>query len=217
MKPAPHPRVESATQRAFDLLFTVPGLIVLAPFFLVLGAAVKLHDGGPVFYRGRRMGRGGRPFELLKFRTMVINADRIGSPITSADDPRVTPVGRFLRRHKLDELPQLFNVVAGDMSLVGPRPEDPRFTARYSDEKRESLMEKHLQRQEQLFPHIQRLMKKQPLVTAAILQEYGISPGKTMGELLKAAEHAAITRDIHDPQKVVALLKETPLWPMVND
>jgi len=137
--PVPHTIHLSATQRAFDLLFTIPGLIVLSPALLVLAAGVKINDGGPVFYRGTRMGMGGRPFGLLKFRTMVVNADRIGSPITSAGDPRVTPIGRFLRRHKLDELPQLLNVVAGDMSLVGPRPEDPRFTAQYTDEEKRVL------------------------------------------------------------------------------
>lgn len=91
------------------------------------------------------------------------------------------------------------------------------ITARYSDEQRGLLIEKHSQRQERLLPHIQRLVTKKPLVTAAILQNYGIPPGKTMGDLLKAAEYAAITQDIHDPQQVVAILKEMPLWPNDKD
>ncbi|HXX62266.1 MAG TPA: sugar transferase [Bacteroidota bacterium] len=131
--------LKSVAQRGFDLAFTVPGLIILSPLLLLLSLAVKATDGGPILYRGQRMGRGGRVFSLLKFRTMVVDADKLGAGVTVAADPRITPIGRIFRKYKLDELPQLFNVVTGDMSLVGPRPEDHRVIARYSPKELEVL------------------------------------------------------------------------------
>jgi lipopolysaccharide/colanic/teichoic acid biosynthesis glycosyltransferase/ABC-type Na+ transport system ATPase subunit NatA len=121
-------------KRAFDAVLATFGLIVLTPLFLVVAALEKLQDGGPVFHRAERIGRGGRPFRLWKFRTMVVGAESVGAPLTIGSDPRITRIGRFLRRFKVDELPQLINVVAGDMSLVGPRPEAPQLAARYSAE-----------------------------------------------------------------------------------
>lgn len=126
-------------KRFFDILASSAGLVVLSPVLIVLGVLVKLSSPGPVFYRATRVGRGGRHFELLKFRSMVVNADKIGPGVTGAADPRITPIGRFLRRTKLDELPQLINVLRGDMSVVGPRPEDPRYVALYTDEQRQVL------------------------------------------------------------------------------
>lgn len=104
-----------------------------------LAVGVKLADGGPVLYRGVRIGRRGRPFHLLKFRTMVVNADKIGGPSTADDDPRITPIGTVLRRYKLDELPQLINVLKGEMSVVGPRPEVPAEVVQY-DERQKQLL-----------------------------------------------------------------------------
>jgi lipopolysaccharide/colanic/teichoic acid biosynthesis glycosyltransferase len=101
--------------------------------------AIKFGSPGPVFYRARRVGRGGQPFRMWKFRTMVVNADRIGGPSTADDDPRVTAVGKWLRRHKLDELPQLVNVMTGDMSLVGPSPEVQQYIDIMTGEEREIL------------------------------------------------------------------------------
>lgn len=126
-------------KRLFDILASSSGLVVLSPVLVALGVIVKLSSPGPVFYRATRVGRGGRYFELLKFRSMVVNADKIGPAVTGASDPRIIPVGRFLRRTKLDELPQLINVLRGDMSVVGPRPEDPRYVALYTDEQRQVL------------------------------------------------------------------------------
>jgi lipopolysaccharide/colanic/teichoic acid biosynthesis glycosyltransferase len=126
-------------QRALDCIGAAVGLLVLAPLMVAIGCAVTLNDGGPVFYRARRVGKGGRLFRLYKFRSMVVDADKTGCSITVAEDNRITPIGRFLRRHKLDELPQLINVLLGDMSLVGPRPEDPRYVASYSAKDREVL------------------------------------------------------------------------------
>ena len=109
-------------KRLFDVVASGSGLILLSPLLLALALAVKLGSPGPIFYRANRVGRYGKHFKLLKFRSMVVNADRIGPAVTGAADPRITRVGRFLRRTKLDELPQLINVLKGDMSLVGPRP-----------------------------------------------------------------------------------------------
>lgn len=123
-------------KRAFDIVCSVIGLIVLAPLLCVLALVVKIGSNGPVFYRPPRSGRGGVPFRIWKYRTMVVNADKIGGGSTAKDDPRVTKVGGFLRKYKLDELPQLINVLVGEMSLVGPRPELPQYTALYEgDEK----------------------------------------------------------------------------------
>jgi lipopolysaccharide/colanic/teichoic acid biosynthesis glycosyltransferase len=105
----------------------------------VLALLVKLTSPGPVLYRGVRAGRGGRPFRIMKFRTMVLDAEQRGGPSTSDDDPRVTRIGSFMRRYKLDELPQLLSVVAGSMSLVGPRPEVLSEVAEYSEEQRKVL------------------------------------------------------------------------------
>lgn len=126
-------------KRLFDIAASGLGLILLSPLLLVLALAVKLGSSGPIFYRANRVGRYGKHFKLLKFRSMVINADQIGPAVTRAADPRITRVGRFLRRTKLDELPQLMNVLRGEMSLVGPRPEDPRYVALYTDEQRQVL------------------------------------------------------------------------------
>jgi lipopolysaccharide/colanic/teichoic acid biosynthesis glycosyltransferase len=116
------------------------GIVAMVPLFLLLAAAILLLDGRPVLYRAERVGLGGRTFRLLKFRTMRPGcAGSAGSAVTGGADPRITPVGRVLRRTKLDELPQLLNVLRGDMALVGPRPEDPRFVALYSEAEREVL------------------------------------------------------------------------------
>ena len=116
-------RVDRAAKRLFDVLASGAALIALSPLLFVIAAAVKLTSPGPVFYRGIRTGLLGRPFRILKFRTMGVDAAEIGGPSTGKNDPRVTPCGAFLRRYKLDELPNLFCVLAGQMSIVGPRPE----------------------------------------------------------------------------------------------
>lgn len=106
-----------------DLGISLAGLALLSPVLLAIAVLIKLDSRGPVFYRGVRAGRHGNPFRIFKFRTMVVDAEKIGGPSSSSDDPRITRAGNFLRRYKLDELPQLLNVVRGEMSLVGPRPE----------------------------------------------------------------------------------------------
>lgn len=119
-------------KRLIDLLVALLGLVVLFPLLAVLCILIKMGSSGPVFYRGIRTGLGGGKFRIFKFRTMVVNADQIGGPSTADGDARITSVGGWLRKYKLDELPQLINVLAGDMSLVGPRPEVPFYTDMYT-------------------------------------------------------------------------------------
>lgn len=123
---------DNALRRLLDIIAATTGLILLSPLFLAISFLVKKHDGGPIFYRATRIGKNGRSFRLYKFRTMVVHADLHGSGITTDGDKRITTVGKRLRKTKLDELPQLLNVVLGDMSLVGPRPEDPRYVELYT-------------------------------------------------------------------------------------
>jgi lipopolysaccharide/colanic/teichoic acid biosynthesis glycosyltransferase len=126
-------------KRSFDLLCSTAGLIVLSPVLLGLAVAVRASDCGPAFFRQVRVGRRGVPFRIWKYRTMVVGADRLGPGVTRGGDPRITRIGRLLRRTKLDELPQLFNVFTGDMTLVGPRPEVPRYVDQYTPAQRAVL------------------------------------------------------------------------------
>jgi lipopolysaccharide/colanic/teichoic acid biosynthesis glycosyltransferase len=126
-------------KRLFDVVASAVGLLVFSPLLLLIALWVKLDSPGPVFYRGRRAGRNGVPFNIFKFRSMVSNADRIGGPSTSGDDPRVTRSGRFVRKCKLDEVSQLINVLVGDMSLVGPRPEVVDKVEKFDAEARKTL------------------------------------------------------------------------------
>lgn len=120
-------------KRCFDILASLVALLLLSPVLLGTALAVAVESGFPVLFRQTRVGRHGRPFGMLKFRSMVKNAASIGPYFTSANDPRITRVGRFIRRTSLDELPQLLNVLQGDMSLVGPRPDVPAQQSLYSE------------------------------------------------------------------------------------
>lgn len=130
----------TAAKRTFDVVLSLAGIVVLLPLFAVIAGSIKLDSPGPVFFRQERVGRFGRPFRIFKFRTMRPDSEQSGGQITVGDDPRITGAGTFLRRYKLDELPQLFNVVLGDMSLVGPRPEVPRYVALYPEKTRELVL-----------------------------------------------------------------------------
>jgi len=110
-------------KRVGDIVISLASLVILVPVLILISVLIRLTDNGPVFYKHRRIGLNFSPFMLYKFRTMTVGADRKGPAITKSGDPRITPVGRFLRRSKLDELPQLINVLRGEISLVGPRPE----------------------------------------------------------------------------------------------
>jgi lipopolysaccharide/colanic/teichoic acid biosynthesis glycosyltransferase len=131
--------MQDALKRAFDVAMAAAGLLLLAPLLAGIAVAVKLTSPGPALYRGLRTGRHGRPFHMLKFRTMVVDAERRGGTTTGARDPRVTRFGETLRNYKLDELPQLVNVLRGEMSLVGPRPEVAEYTDAYTPEERRIL------------------------------------------------------------------------------
>jgi lipopolysaccharide/colanic/teichoic acid biosynthesis glycosyltransferase len=126
-------------KRIFDVVCSFAGLAVLAPLFAVTAVLVK-SDGGPVFFRQLRVGYMGKLFYIVKFRSMVPGAENMGAQVTGGHDPRITRVGRVLRKTKLDELPQLFNVAVGDMSLVGPRPEVPYYAGMWPPEVRQKVL-----------------------------------------------------------------------------
>lgn len=123
-------------KRLFDLILSLIALILLGPFMLFVGSLIKIQTSGPAFYRGERSGLYGKTFRIFKFRTMVVNADKLGGPSTALNDPRLTPMGKFLRKYKIDELPQLINILLGDMSIVGPRPQVEKYTKLYSEEEK---------------------------------------------------------------------------------
>jgi lipopolysaccharide/colanic/teichoic acid biosynthesis glycosyltransferase len=126
-------------KRSFDVIVATIALVIVAPLLALAAVMVKLSSCGPVYYRGTRVGLNGKLFPMLKFRTMVVDAEALGGSATAADDPRITRFGKFLRRYKLDELPQFFNVLLGDMSLVGPRPEVQKYVNLYSPEEKAIL------------------------------------------------------------------------------
>lgn len=130
------------TKRAFDVTFSLIALLLASPFFVLGGILAKLQSKGPMFYKAKRVGRGETLFEMYKFRTMVANADSIGGSLTTYRDTRVTRIGRFLRWTKLDELPNLINVIKGEMSLIGPRPEAPIYVKHYTETQRQVLQVK---------------------------------------------------------------------------
>jgi lipopolysaccharide/colanic/teichoic acid biosynthesis glycosyltransferase len=129
-------------KRLFDIFFSLVGLLILFPFFIVIAALVGFSSKGGVFYLQNRVGRNGKDFKLFKFRTMYTNADKKGLLTVGGRDPRITSVGFFLRKFKLDELPQLLNVLFGSMSLVGPRPEVRKYVDLYTPEQKEILLVK---------------------------------------------------------------------------
>ena len=127
------------TKRLFDIICSALGLLLLGLPLLIVALIIKLTDFGPVLFKQVRVGKGGREFKIFKFRTMVIDADKMGAQITVGRDPRITRIGHLLRKTKLDELPQLLNVLFGTMSFVGPRPEVPKYVAMYNDEQRKVI------------------------------------------------------------------------------
>ena len=126
----------SVLKRTCDILFSVSGLIMVTPVIIAVAVMVKLDSNGPVLYKAERVGRNGKIFYMYKFRSMVVDADKTGSLISPENDPRITKAGRFLRRYELDELPQLVNVLVGQMSFVGPRPEVEQYTRQYTEEEK---------------------------------------------------------------------------------
>jgi len=127
------------TKRLIDLIFACVGLVLTFPLFVLFALLIKLDSPGPIFYRGLRSGRGDKEFRILKFRTMTHDRVEIGAMTTARNDPRVTRLGRMMRKNKFDEIPQLLDIIRGEMSFVGPRPEFPKHTAKYTSEEREIL------------------------------------------------------------------------------
>ena len=127
-------------KRLFDIIFSFFGLILVSPLFLFIGILIKRESPGPAFYRGKRVGKNGKEFRIFKFRSMVLDAEKIGGPSTSADDPRLLKIGKFLKKHNLDELPQLINILKGEMSFVGPRPEVPSEVETYDEETKKIIL-----------------------------------------------------------------------------
>ena len=132
-------KLNQAVKRIFDFLLSFFGIIILSPIFIIVSIAIKLDSKGSILFLQKRVGRYGKEFNIYKFRTMVTDAEKLGKQITVGKDNRITRVGAFLRKFKIDELPQLFNVLKGDMSLVGPRPEVPKYVALYNEEQRKVL------------------------------------------------------------------------------
>lgn len=126
-------------KRIFDFIASFLGCMILIPVFIIIAILIKLDSKGPILFKQKRVGKDGKEFEILKYRTMIVDAEKLGKQITVGNDSRITKVGKFLRKSKLDELPQLFNVLKGDMSLVGPRPEVPKYVNLYNEEEREVL------------------------------------------------------------------------------
>jgi len=127
-------------KRIFDFVLSLAGLIILSPFFIIISILIRKDGKGSIFFKQKRVGKNSKEFLIYKFRTMVPDAERLGTQITIGKDNRITRVGAFLRKYKLDELPQLINVLVGEMSLVGPRPEVPRYVNMYSEEQRKVLL-----------------------------------------------------------------------------
>jgi len=127
-------------KRLFDIIFSFIGLMFFSPFLLIFALRIKFDSKGTIFFRGKRVGKNGKVFRIFKFRTMVENAESLGGPSTAADDSRLTKIGKFLRKHNLDELPQFINVLKGDMSFVGPRPEVPSEVETYNKETRDLIL-----------------------------------------------------------------------------
>lgn len=127
-------------KRILDIVLVLVGLVITAPLFLLIALAITLNSSGPVFYSGIRIGKDGKPFPMHKFRSMVQDADKKGGPSTAGDDPRLTSIGKFLKKFQLDELPQLFNILKGEMSLVGPRPEVPFYVDMMTKEEKRVIL-----------------------------------------------------------------------------
>jgi len=127
-------------KRLFDIIFSFLGLILTSPILAIIAFLIKLTSPGPVFYRGERIGKKGKLFKIFKFRTMVVGAEEMGGPSTPIDDPRLIKIGNFLKRFQLDEVPQLINVLKGEMSLVGPRPEVKMYVDMMTPEERKTIL-----------------------------------------------------------------------------
>jgi lipopolysaccharide/colanic/teichoic acid biosynthesis glycosyltransferase len=133
-------KISNVVKRLFDIVFSFFGLILTSPLLLLFTILIKRESPGPAFYRGQRVGKDGKIFRIFKFRSMVLDAEKLGGPSTSADDSRLLKIGRFLKEHNLDELPQLLNILKGEMTFVGPRPDVPSEVDTYPPEMRKIIL-----------------------------------------------------------------------------
>ncbi|MFW3578601.1 sugar transferase [Vagococcus fluvialis] len=133
-------RLQLIVKRIIDILLSITLIVLLSPILLFISISIKLDDAGPICFRQTRVTRYGKEFKIIKFRTMILNAEEIGSQITVDNDPRITKVGKKIRKLRLDELPQLFNILTGDMTFVGTRPEVPKYVNHYTDEMKVTLL-----------------------------------------------------------------------------
>lgn len=133
-------RISLFIKRIFDLVLAIILLIILSPLFIIIAIAIKIDSKGPVMFRQTRVTQYGKKFRIFKFRTMITDAEKIGSQVTTKNDTRITRIGRVLRKYRLDEIPQLLNIIAGDMSFVGTRPEVPKYVEKYTDEMMATLL-----------------------------------------------------------------------------
>jgi lipopolysaccharide/colanic/teichoic acid biosynthesis glycosyltransferase len=187
-------KMNNILKRIFDIAAATMGLIALSPLLLYLVVRIKRGSPGPIFYRGVRVGRKGKTFRIFKFRTMVVDAEKIGGPSTSDDDPRVTGAGKVMRDYKLDELPQLLNVLKGEMSIIGPRPEVPSEVETYSEREK-------------------RIFEVRPGITDWASLEF-----HNEGEILKgAADPHAAYREKIKPEKIKLALKYVDEQNMMTD
>ena len=121
-------------QRVLDIVLSVIGILIGIPLMIVFGILIKVEDNGPITYKQERLGKGGKKFYIYKLRSMRTDAEKFGAQWAEKDDPRITKVGKFIRKTRIDEIPQLFNIIKGDMSIIGPRPERPLFTEEFNEE-----------------------------------------------------------------------------------
>ena len=135
-----HKKVSLFLKRLFDIAFGLIGFVLFLPFLLIIAIVIKIDSKGPVFYRQERVTRYNRTFKIFKFRTMILDADKVGALVTAKDDERITRVGKVIRKIRLDEFPQLINIIKGDMSFVGTRPEVRKYANKYNDEMKATLL-----------------------------------------------------------------------------
>ena len=133
-------KISNGVKRLFDIIVSFVGLVITALILAMIACLIKIASSGPVFFKGERVGRNGKSFKIYKFRTMIVGAEKMGGPSTASDDPRLTKIGKFLKRFQLDELPQLINVLKGEMSLVGPRPEVPSVVELLTEKEKKIIL-----------------------------------------------------------------------------
>lgn len=185
-------------KRTIDFAVSAIGLVLLAPAFIVVAALIRLDSPGPAFFRQERLGRHGRRFRIFKFRSMVADAHRHGGPLTVGGDVRVTDVGRFLRRHKIDELPQLINVLRGEMSMVGPRPEVPEYATLFPEE-----FERILEVRPGITHRATLLFRNEEEILAAAADPFGAYVESIMPVKMKLYMDSTATQNVMDDVRTI--------------